>query len=64
MKRLTILISLTALLMSSLLGADGLINHNDGPVKFYFETETGLFGVCPTPINPEEAMKVPIILIL
>ena len=45
MKRLTILTMLIAVLITPLVGSGGLINQNEGPVKFYFETETGLVGV-------------------
>ena len=45
MKRLTILTMLLAVLITPIFGGESLINQHNGPVKFYFETETGLFGV-------------------
>lgn len=44
MKQLITIITALAIASSPLL-ASGLINHNDGPVDFNFEVETGLVGI-------------------
>jgi len=45
MKRLTIMIMLLSILIAPVFAGEGLINQKDSPIKFRFETETGLVGV-------------------